>query len=166
MSCGELGSCKSSSWVSPSGELEWSVNSFLLLGSFKNLQKKKKAEELNVCDEVKIQEEMSRKGFRPEEEFLSSFFFDDVQLVVVPQSTGHLLIRHIVSVLLYDIKCLTPDTGSFSCVLLQGCWFMSVKRASPTVLLTLWFPQRRASPFGSTTLNTWFSWSSHRMYSW
>lgn len=56
---------------------------------------------------------MSRKGFRPEEEFLASFFFDDVQLVVVPQSTGHLLIRHIVSVLLYDIKCLTPDTGSF-----------------------------------------------------
>lgn len=56
---------------------------------------------------------MSRKGFRPEEESLSSFFFDDVQLVVVPQSTGHLLIRHIVSVLSYDIKCLTPDTGSF-----------------------------------------------------
>lgn len=67
---------------------------------------------------------MSRKGFRPEEEFLSPFFFDDVQLVVVPQSTGHLLIRHIVSVLLYDIKCLTPDTGSFFFFLCSSPWVL------------------------------------------
>lgn len=40
-----------------------------------------------------------RKGQRPEEEFLSSLLFDDVELVVVPQSTGHFLISHIVSVL-------------------------------------------------------------------
>lgn len=46
---------------------------------------------------------MNGKELRPEEELLSSFFFNDVQLVVVPQSTGHLLIRHIVSVLSYDI---------------------------------------------------------------
>lgn len=56
---------------------------------------------------------MNRKGLRPEEEFLSSFFFDDVQLVVVPQRTGHLLIRHIVSMLSYDIICLTSDTRFF-----------------------------------------------------
>lgn len=30
-------------------------------------------------------------------------------------------------------------------------------------VLTLWFPQRRASPLGSTTLNTRLSWSSHLM---
>lgn len=39
------------------------------------------------------------KTKRPEEEFLSSLLLDDVQLVVVPQSTGHFLIRHIVPVL-------------------------------------------------------------------
>lgn len=67
-----------------------------------------------MCDnEVKIQEENEHLGFRPEKEFLSSFFFDDVQLVVVPQSAGHLLIRHIVSVLSYDIICLAPDTSCF-----------------------------------------------------
>ncbi len=33
-------------------------------------------------------------------------------------------------------------------------------------VLTLWFPQRRASPLGSTTLNTRLPWSSHLMYSW
>lgn len=36
---------------------------------------------------------------RPEEEFLSSLLLDDVELVVVPQSTGHFLIGHVVSVL-------------------------------------------------------------------
>lgn len=36
---------------------------------------------------------------KPEEEFLSSLLLDDVQLVVVPQSTGHFLICHIVPVL-------------------------------------------------------------------
>lgn len=45
-----------------------------------------------------------RKGLRPEEEFLSSLLFDDVELVVVPQSTGHFLIRHIVSVLYKKIN--------------------------------------------------------------
>ena len=40
-----------------------------------------------------------KKGQRPEEEFLSTLLFDDVELVVVPQSTGHFLIGHIVSVL-------------------------------------------------------------------
>lgn len=39
----------------------------------------------------------------PEEELLSSFLFDDVQLVVVPQRTGHFLIGHVVSVLLSKI---------------------------------------------------------------
>lgn len=33
-------------------------------------------------------------------------------------------------------------------------------------MLTFWFPQRRARPLGSTTLNTRVSRSSHRMYSW
>lgn len=42
------------------------------------------------------------KEKRPEEEFLSPFFLDDVQLVVVPQCTGHFLIGHIVSVLLNE----------------------------------------------------------------
>lgn len=45
-----------------------------------------------------------REFKKPEQEFLSSFFFDDVQLVVVPQSTGHLLIGHIVSVLVVSPK--------------------------------------------------------------
>lgn len=42
---------------------------------------------------------------KPEEEFLSSFLSDDVQLVVMPQSTGHLLIGHVVSVLV-----VSPET--------------------------------------------------------
>lgn len=42
---------------------------------------------------------------KSEEEFLSSLLFDDVQLVVVPQSAGHFLIRHIVSVLV-----VSPET--------------------------------------------------------
>lgn len=41
----------------------------------------------------------AKEGQRPEEEFLSSLLFDDVELVVVPQSTGHFLIGHVVSVL-------------------------------------------------------------------
>lgn len=86
---------------------------------------------------------MSRKGFRPEEELLASFFFDDVQLVVVPQSTGHLLIRHIVSVLSYDIKCLTPDTGSFFSCVLYVCEASFTNRAthlvvSPETCQTIW----------------------------
>lgn len=40
-----------------------------------------------------------KKRQRPEEEFLSSLLFDDVELVVVPQSTGHFLICHIITVL-------------------------------------------------------------------
>lgn len=46
-------------------------------------------------------------GFQePEEEFLSTLLFDDVELVVVPQSTGHFLIGHIVSVLV-----VSPETS-------------------------------------------------------
>lgn len=42
---------------------------------------------------------------KPEEEFLSSLLFDDVELVVVPQSPGHFLIGHIVTVLV-----VSPET--------------------------------------------------------
>lgn len=48
---------------------------------------------------VKRRQKVSLREERPEEEFLSSLFFDDVELVIVPQSTGHLLIGHIVPVL-------------------------------------------------------------------
>lgn len=37
---------------------------------------------------------------RPEEELLPSFLFDDVQLVVVSECTGHFLICHVISILL------------------------------------------------------------------
>lgn len=37
---------------------------------------------------------------------MSSLLFDDVQLVVVPQSTGHFLVGHIASVLM-----VSPETG-------------------------------------------------------
>lgn len=42
---------------------------------------------------------------KPEKEFLSSLLFDDVELVVVPQSPGHFLIGHIVTVLV-----VSPET--------------------------------------------------------
>lgn len=53
------------------------------------------------------------KTKRPEEEFLSSLLLDDVQLVVVPQSTGHFLIRHIVPVLGKKKKETTRHWGRF-----------------------------------------------------
>lgn len=55
------------------------------------------------CSREKNRRMTKKKEQRPEEEFLSPFFLDDVQLVVVPQRTGHFLIGHIVSVLLNEI---------------------------------------------------------------
>lgn len=46
-----------------------------------------------------------RKFQEPEEEFLSSLLFDDVQFVVVSQCTGHFLVGHVVSVLV-----VSPET--------------------------------------------------------
>lgn len=51
------------------------------------------------CDGKDWQSVSSKKGQKPEEEFLTALLFDDVELVVVPQSTGHFLVCHIVSVL-------------------------------------------------------------------
>lgn len=52
-----------------------------------------------LCGKRQEENETKRKGQTPEEKFLSSLLFDDVELVVVPQSPGHFLIGHIVSVL-------------------------------------------------------------------
>lgn len=55
----------------------------------------------------------------------------------------------------------------FLLLFLYTCVFKFPVRPTTQIrMLTLWFPQRRARPLGSTTLNTRLSWSSHRMYSW
>lgn len=87
-----------------SGDSAGSACGFLLsCGSFRNLRRgREEAITIIVCVAVgKRQEEndKAKEGQRPEEEFLSSLLFDDVELVVVPQSTGHFLIGHVVSVL-------------------------------------------------------------------
>lgn len=76
---------------------------FMSCGSFRNLTKDRQ-ETVTMNLKVFLWGEYwnwttNRKRQRPEQEFLSSFFSNDVQLVVVPQSTGHFLICHIVSVL-------------------------------------------------------------------
>lgn len=52
-----------------------------------------------------------REEDTPEEELLSSFLLDDVQLVVVSQSAGHFFVRHVVSILLdkdQEVQTLSP----------------------------------------------------------
>lgn len=58
-----------------------------------------------LCDVTLPFPDVVWKFQKPEEELLSSLLFDDVELVVVSQSTGHFLVRHIVSVLV-----ISPET--------------------------------------------------------
>lgn len=102
-------------------------------GSFRNLITcRKEAMVINMRIESKV-EEASVGRNRPEEELLSSFLFDDVQLVVVPQCTGHFLIRHVISVLLNNTMKCKHSHSDFA------------------VAVMIWqtTQARRCSPFGS-----------------
>lgn len=112
--CGEARSGETSKWSSLkscaglllwSGDSAQSASGFLMsCGSLRNLKggtENRQRPWMRMLGFGKRQKENNKKERQrgPEEEFLSSLLFDDVQLVVVPESTGHLLIRHIVSVL-------------------------------------------------------------------
>lgn len=82
-----------------SGDLAGSAWCFLMFcGVFRNLRGAN--DNKYVCVVVGRKTKVDdRERERPEEQFLSSLLFDDVEFVVVSQSTGHLFIGHIVSVL-------------------------------------------------------------------
>lgn len=109
-SCVGLLSRKSSSWGRVFSGDSVSFWFFLISGgSFRNLRAiRGHAVNTNcfllfffcVCKKTKesLRQKKKRKQ-KPEEQFLSSLLFDDVEFVVVPQCTGHFLIGHVFSVL-------------------------------------------------------------------
>lgn len=85
-----------------SGDSAGSASGFLLSGgSFRNLRGRQgggsNAKRVNGKDTQRRMTKSEREG--PEEQLLSSLLLDDVQLVVVAQSTGHFLIGHVVPIL-------------------------------------------------------------------
>lgn len=196
--CGEAGSGETSKWSSSQNScvgplsdmsLSWggvcSLDStacgFLVFcGSFRNLMGGR--EEVITLKQCAVRRKSQRenytrtRGQRPEEEFLSSLLFNDVEFVVVSQSPRHFLIGHIISVLwkeithhqrpvLQHLLCCYHVLFLLFCVS-ASVFMLPVGWTTQARVLTLWFPQRRASPLGSTTLNTRLSRSSHRMYAW
>lgn len=104
--CAGLLSWKSLAWGGTCcGDSAWAATGFLMpCGTFRNLNwGAEKRQCYLLLQGTDKKGKTNRKGQRPEEKFLSSFLFDDVQLVVVPQSSGHFLIGHIASVLLKEI---------------------------------------------------------------
>lgn len=165
-SCVGLLSGNSPSWGGVfSGDSARSACGFLLsCGSFRNLRRgREQAITINVCVAVGKRQEENDKAKKGTQTWRGVFVLAPFWWCWACSSAAkHGTFSHR-SYCLGSVKksshLLCPHVPRFCCfVSPPACSF-----STQSWVLTLWFPQRRASPLGSTTLNTRLPWSSHLM---